>query len=311
MNFWLGPTDNNWFKFLAQRELDEVNFWIPSEKPLLNSAPVGLPFLFKLKSPFNHVAGGGFFVGYSTLPLSLAWDVFGVKNGASTYDEFRSLIGHHLKGNRIDPVIGCIILTNAFFLKRDDWFENPPGWSSPIVRGKMYDTATIEGAKIWDKMAEHFLAPADRSYFAAQQEIQTLDDGEKYGEPVLVKPRLGQSAFRMLVTEAYNRRCAITGENTLVVLDAAHIVPYSNEGTHEVSNGLLLRSDFHKLFDNGLVSVTPEYKIKISPRIRESYFNGKAYYRLDNETLSVVPISKSMRPDRDRLEWHFKNVFQG
>jgi HNH endonuclease len=63
-----------------------------------------------------------------------------------------------------------------------------------------------------------------------------------------VKPRLGQSSFRVLVTDAYKRRCAITGENTLVALEAAHIVPYSKDGSHEIRNGLLLRADFHRLF---------------------------------------------------------------
>src|SRR5690606_28135356 len=97
---------------------------------------------------------------------------------------------------------------------------------------------------------------------AQYSDVQILDDVALYGEPILVQPRLGQSAFRILVTDAYQRRCAITGENTLDVLDAAHIVPYSKSGDHNVTNGLLLRTDFHKLFDKGLVSVTPEYQIK-------------------------------------------------
>jgi putative restriction endonuclease len=95
-----------------------------------------------------------------------------------------------------------------------------------------------------------------------------------------------------------------------MALEAAHIVPYSGEGSHEVNNGLLLRADFHRLFDVGLVSVTPDLKVKISPRIREEWFNGKAYYRLDDTPLSVVPLQPSLRPDPDRLEWHFRNRFQ-
>ena len=102
----------------------------------------------------------------------------------------------------------------------------------------------------------------------------------------------------------------MTGENTLVALEAAHIVPYGQIGTHDVQNGLLLRADFHKLFDAGLVSVTPEYKIRVSPRIRETWFNGKVYYRLDNQPLAVMPGQLSQRPDRDRLNWHYKNIFQ-
>ena len=51
------------------------------------------------------------------------------------------------------------------------------------------------------------------------------------------------------MTDAYERRCAVTGEKTLPVLEAAHIRPYALLGPHRVNNGLLLRSDLHKLFD--------------------------------------------------------------
>lgn len=52
---------------------------------------------------------------------------------------------------------------------------------------------------------------------------------------------------RVVVTDAYQRRCAITGEKTLPVLQATHIKPYSEKGPHSIDNGLLLRSDFHTL----------------------------------------------------------------
>jgi putative restriction endonuclease len=140
--------------------------------------------------------------------------------------------------------------------------------------------------------------------------LRLAEPGEKYGSPVEVRPRLGQSSFRVLVTDAYQRRCAITGESTLMALEAAHIIPYSGEGGHDVRNGLLLRADFHRLFDAGLVSVTPDLRVRVSQRIKEEWFNGKVYYRLDNEPLSVVPIHPSMRPDPDRLDWHYRNRFQ-
>ena len=59
--------------------------------------------------------------------------------------------------------------------------------------------------------------------------------------------------------------------------------------THEISNGLLLRSDFHKLFDIGLVTVTPTYRIEVGSRIKEEWFNGKSYYRLHGKTLATLP----------------------
>ncbi|MBA3486010.1 MAG: hypothetical protein H0T88_02265 [Lysobacter sp.] len=93
MKFWVGVTDNAWFNYVAARALDEVNFWQPSAKPPFSGAAVGTPFLFKLKKPHNHIAGGGFFVTYSRLPISLAWEVFGEKNGARSIDDLRAMLG--------------------------------------------------------------------------------------------------------------------------------------------------------------------------------------------------------------------------
>jgi putative restriction endonuclease len=309
MKFWLGVTDNKWFKFLSQQNLDEVNFWQPSATPLFKNAAIGMPFLFKLKRPYNHIGGGGFFVAYSTLPLSLAWEVFGLKNGVNSLDELKYLIGSLKAKKDNDPEIGCTVLSNTFFLNQSYWLENPAGWSNNIVRGKMYNSENHDGHIIWQELSSYF---TEQKNPIEQSEVinENLEKHPKFGEAVLVKPRLGQSSFRMTVIDAYNRRCAITGENTLIVLEAAHIIPYGKHGTHDVKNGLLLRADFHKLFDAGLVSVTPEYKIKISPRIRETWFNGKVYYRLDNQPLTVIPEKSNLRPNPDYLQWHYKNIFQ-
>lgn len=301
MNFWVGVTDNDWFAYQAANGPDEVNFWQPSATPPFRRAQIGMPFLFKLRRPNNHVAGGGYFVTYSQLPLSLAWEVFGQKNGAATFNEFSALLKPLTRATNGD--IGCTVLASPFFLPRASWIANPPGWSSNIVRGKMYDSEEVDGRAIWSA-----LNVAKHEGLVSSQNVG--EPREKYGQPIMVKPRLGQSSFRVMVTDAYKRRCAITGENTLIALEAAHIVPYSGDGSHDVSNGMLLRADFHRLFDSGLVSVTPDLKIKISPRIREAYFNGKAYYRLNDQPLSILPERPEFQPDRDRLDWHYKNRFQ-
>jgi putative restriction endonuclease len=141
--------------------------------------------------------------------------------------------------------------------------------------------------------------------------IGAADEPAKYGAPFLSKARLGQGAFRILVTEAYKRRCAITGESTLPVLEAAHIKPFSQSGTNNSFNGLLLRSDFHKLFDIGLVTITPELNIEVSKRIREEWFNGKSYYRLHGQRIAVVPDNSLDYPRPDLLRWHNDNIYVG
>src|SRR5215468_3543421 len=93
MKLYVGVTDKDWYRFLSQvPNLDEVNFWQPGGKQLFARLKPGKLFLFKLHSPLNYIAGGGFFTHYSKLPVSLAWDAFGQKNGAATFAEMRAKI---------------------------------------------------------------------------------------------------------------------------------------------------------------------------------------------------------------------------
>jgi putative restriction endonuclease len=133
---------------------------------------------------------------------------------------------------------------------------------------------------------------------------------ERYGEAVLVRPRLGQGAFRVAVTDAYQRACAITQEHSLPVLEAAHIVPYAQGGQHEVNNGLLLRSDLHRLFDLGYVTVTPALRLEVSGRLRGEFENGRTYYPLHG-TEVTIPTRVPLQPDANLLRWHNERVFRG
>lgn len=95
------------------------------------------------------------------------------------------------------------------------------------------------------------------------------------------------------------------------IIGRDHILPYTENGPHEVSNGILLRSDFHKLFDTGLITVTPALNVEVSPRIKEEWFNGKIYYRLHGKPLASLPDNPSSRPSVNFLSWHNENCFQG
>ena len=114
----------------------------------------------------------------------------------------------------------------------------------------------------------------------------------------------------MLVTDAYERRCAVTGEKTLPVLEAAHIKPYSESGPHMVRNGILLRSDLHKLFDLGYVTVTPDFRLEVSTRLRADWHNGREYYAHHGQPLRYHPVDEANRPSREFLEWHNENRFR-
>ncbi len=273
MKAFVAVTDPDWYRFLRQRPaLDEVNFWKPGgERPFKAIGP-GQPLLFKLHHPENFIVGGGFFTHFSFLPSRLAWDAFGEKNGAPSFQEMRRRIEKYRR-KAPDPhaeyTIDCIILRDPFFFDERDWIPAPADFHPNIVEGKSYDLQAPAGRALWDQVQARL----------AMMKPPHVAEGPPpvYGEPILVRQRLGQGAFRVLITDTYQRRCAVTGEKALPVLEAAHIRPVSEGGTHRIDNGLLLRSDVHALFDRGYVTVTPDYRFRVSRRLREDFDDGEHY----------------------------------
>jgi putative restriction endonuclease len=308
MKIWVGVTDKNWFEHLSRRGPDEVNFWQPSGSRNFKVLKPGEPFLFKLHSPDNFIVGGGFFVRYSALPASLAWDAFGQKNGVASVEELRARVRRYRTDDAaLDPIIGCNVLVEPFFLEQKQWIPIPPSFALNIVSGKSYDTSTEEGAGLWESTRR---AMVNQPRVQEPTITSSNFDDPRFGEEYLTRSRLGQGAFRVLVTDAYQRRCAVTGEKTLPVLEAAHIQPYSQLGPHQVTNGILLRSDLHKLFDLGYVTVTPELRLEVSPRLKAEWENGREYYTHHGKELAIRPAEKSSLPRQAYLAWHNENVFK-
>ncbi len=298
-------TDYGWFKMLRQRpDLPEVNFWAPSAKSNFRALQPGELFLFKLRAPHNVIVGGGVFAHANRLPCSIAWETFGEMNGATTLEELRARI---LPKRRDDPSndsdfqIGCRILTQPFFFAESEWMPVPASWSPNIVGFKGYNTENAEGLALWEQVADRL------------QSTSILGPDERLGlpsTPQVIHRRNGQGTFRALVTDIYQRRCAVTQERTLPALDAAHIRPYSIVRVHEERNGLLLRRDIHSLFDRGYVTVTPAHRFEVSRRIKEEFENGRHYYDLHGQEINV-PKEAGKKPDPDALRWHNENCYQG
>lgn len=301
MRLYVGVTDSGWYERLSSAKPDEVNFWKPSGGPDQSGLKRGELFLFKLHSPQNFIVGGGYFVKFSKLPASLAWLAFGEKNGVGSFADFLARIRKYRKGETgYDPTIGNIILTQPFWFDRDDWIPAPSDWPMSSVQGKGYDAEEGRGYQLFAQVQERLSIPTDTS--------TTFETIARYGRTE-VNYRLGQGGFQVLVTDAYRRRCAVTGESTLPVLEAAHIKPFATEGPHSLENGLLLRSDMHTLFDRGLLTVTPEFKLEVSSQIEEQYSNGKLYYSYHGSELRSLPENPRERPGLGYLSWHNQNVF--
>jgi putative restriction endonuclease len=93
-------------------------------------------------------------------------------------------------------------------------------------------------------------------------------------------------------------------------LEAAHIRPVSAGGVHRIDNGLLLRSDLHRLFDAGYLTIVPGHRIRVSQRLKTEFHNGEQYLRLNGNDL-WVPDRPEDQPSRELLEWHADTRFRG
>jgi len=306
MRLFVGVTDRAWFEHLRRiPDLDEVNFWQPSGSSVFRALSPGEPFLFKLHSPDDFIVGGGFFQHFSLAPVSLAWESFGEKNGAASFGEMRRRVEKYRKippAPHEDYAIGCILLVQPFFFEPHRWIPVPASWKPNIVRGRGYPTDEVEGRELWKEVQ---LRLADAAVEVAEAPQVHLP---MFGDPVPVRPRLGQGTFRLLVTDLYHRRCAISGEKALPALEAAHIRPVAEGGQHEASNGLLFRSDIHRLYDRGYVTVTPDYRFRVSRRLKDDFDNGEPYYPLAGQEIAR-PSDPTLWPDRKVLEWHSDERF--
>lgn len=98
------------------------------------------------------------------------------------------------------------------------------------------------------------------------------DDIEKW---TAIRVRLGQPQFRSALLLAYRSRCAISGCSVLQLLEAAHIKPYSDRGDYAVSNGILLRTDLHTLFDRGLLKIDPTTRtVRIDKSVKDPAYRA-------------------------------------
>jgi putative restriction endonuclease len=305
---YVGVTDGDWYRYLAARpDITEVNFWRPSGVHEFRVLAVGEPFFFKTHRPHDRLVGGGFYSDFAKLRISEAWALFGEANGVASLAEMRTRVGRYRRmpiGPGEDPFIGCIFIRDTTFFQSNELAEPPPAFAPNIVQGKSYDTLAEPVQSYFEELLTRLLAVP----LALDDGVTWHRPGPVYSDPRLQRQRLGQRAFQAVVLDAYSRKCAVTGDKIVPVLQAAHIRPLPEGGEHRLDNGLLLRSDVHTLFDRGYLGVDPKHRLLVSPRLRGEFGNGEEFYARAGEPI-VVPEKRADRPNPEFLEWHLDTVF--
>ena len=299
--FAVAPTDLDWFQQLRSEGIkgEVINFWTPTPWNI-NRLQANDKLYFMLKSPIRKIGGYGTFVEYKNMKASDAWRIYGRDNGVENLSELISRTdGYKSKNTKkkltIDPEIGCILLKDPEFYEDNNFrTDEQEGISFPnqVVKLKYFN------------QREKITTKEKITTIKVSKSFELIDSGKVKRKQLTQKERKGQAGFRRDILKIYNNSCSITGITQKEVLEAAHIQGYVNEESNNVQNGICLRVDIHKLFDNGLITIDSEYKILVSSMLKST-----EYENLNGKKINL-PQNKIYYPSLTALENHNKLVFR-
>jgi predicted restriction endonuclease len=130
---------------------------------------------------------------------------------------------------------------------------------------------------------------------------------------VVVRARVNQAFFRAAVLAAYSSRCCITGLSVAQLLNASHIVPWKDDVRNRTNprNGLCLNAVHDRAFDCGLLTVTPDLKVRLSRQLKEIKGDDAIKELLGRFDGASISPPRRFAPDPEFLHFHNQKVFLG
>lgn len=167
----------------------------------------------------------------------------------------------------------------------------------------------------WDNLAyesELLISKFTNQPLENLPEINIADIPVGKEREAIIRARINQNFFRSTVLSSYNLKCCVTGLSIPDFLVASHIIPWAKDEKNRLNphNGLCLNSIHDKAFDKGFITVSVDYKIKVS-----KYFNdfrkekAVADLFLKYENRPIILPDKFL-PSKEFLEYHYKNIFR-
>lgn len=194
---------------------------------------------------------------------------------------------------RLDPELkkqGIIGLVNGSKLEEEIWDEFNNNW----------EKLAFESEELIAKFQNKEIEEISLENFPKGKERETT-----------IKARVNQSFFRSTILSSYNSKCCITGLSIPDFLVASHIKPWSKDKENRTNphNGLCLNSIHDKAFDKGFITVTPDFKVKVS-----EFFNDYSKDKSVNEFFIKYNNQNILKPERflpekELLDYHFQNIF--
>jgi putative restriction endonuclease len=197
----------------------------------------------------------------------------------------------------LDPQItanGRKGLAGASQLDREIWAQLQARW----------DDTALAAAAAFESMGGSLQGDQDDTAPADSEALAPFDMGKTRTASVQV--RVNQSLIRRAVLTSYGSTCCISGLSEERLLIASHIVPWA-EDTHNrlnPQNGLCLSALHDRAFDQGLMTVTPDYRVLVSPKLKKKSadaFAAETLLRFDEQPIAMP---ERFAPRQDFLAWH-------
>lgn len=208
---------------------------------------------------------------------------------------------------------------NAVALKMVNLASLDPQVQASGRRG-MGNASSID-KQIWQDMqqdADAVILEAD-ACFAAYAQQQGLTGAEDVADEVpeiaegktvtaTVQVRVNQARFRRAVLASYNATCCMSGLSIPKLLVASHIVPWSMDSKNRLnpSNGLCLSALHDRAYDQGLITVLPDYTIRVTEHLRRPELDEFAQTTLAQCHGQAIRLPERFRPAPAFLEAHAK-----
>ena len=161
-----------------------------------------------------------------------------------------------------------------------------------------------------DIIAEQILNDSAVQYKKKIQQLQKNEDNENFEEETYLR----NNVFKQKIPQIYDYTCSITGLKVRSIyghslIDACHIIPFSIEHDDTIGNGIALCPNFHRAFDNGLITIDGNYRVVISDKFYENNLSTHSIRQFENKGL-ILPKNKLFYPRKETLLWHNENVFE-
>ena len=202
----------------------------------------------------------------------------------------------------LDPAItstGRVGLNNASAADRAVWEEFHGDW----------EQLALESAEITMRLENNHEASTTKSVPASLSNNSTYEGTTRN---VVTAARVKQAFFRKSVLSSYQNRCCMSSLIEPELLIASHIVPWSVDKSNRLNprNGLCLSTLHDRAYDLGLLTVTPEYRIKVSKRLKAQSRIAMIKAGIVDLDGRKIQLPDKFWPDPEFLDWHLKNRFE-